>query len=718
MTYNFRSRIFCGVLFLLLLLITSCGQNSSTAPPSAVGGGNTSSGSTDHSAGIVLYVAPGGDDTHSGLFPVASSSPSGALATLDGARLAVRALRQQGKTGTITVEFRGGVYRLADTVQFTSEDSGLPGAPTIYRNYPEETVVLSGADQITQWTNGGGDRWTAKLPAGLNALQLFLGLGDSSRRFRPRIPQQGFLYVAATPGVTSSTGMYSGSDSFQYQPGQFDPSWKNLSNVSVVLRYWWTSARLPIKSIDDSTHTVTFTKSTSMRLSDGGYFAPQGPRYHIENVYEAMVPGQFYFDQPTSTLIYETKPGEDLTGVVGYIPRLQNLVILDGGSNDTKVHDIVFNGLGFQHTFYALPPDFAGDGFGAYEVPGAIRVRAANDITIRNCTFEHLGTSGIGLTYGATNVVVDHNLLFDLGGDGIRILEEVDPQAVAGVSTDFGHTITNNTIHDFGMRYHDAVGILVGGAYGNLIAHNEIYNGHYSGIAMGWSMGYDPTPSKDNIVTENLIHNIGKPTWISDLSGIYTSGMSPGTVISNNVVHDVFGRYGAYGLYADEGTSYVTFRDNVVYHTQSSGFILNYGKENRVSNNIFYSQSDAQLDRYKQEDHLSLTFTNNIVAYGSGRLQIGHWEDAGVASNQNLYYRYGGTPLFGEHELTFAQWQQLGKDVDSNVADPCFSDPDHGDFTLCPQSPATSVGFHPIDVTAVGPTTSTDQMQALPVVTH
>jgi len=48
----------------------------------------------------------------------------------------------------------------------------------------------------------------------------------------------------------------------------------------------------------------------------------------------------------------------------------------------------------------------------------------------------------------------------------------------------------------------------------------------------------------------------------------------------------------------------------------------------------------------------------------------------------------GGTAKVGEAALTMAQWQASGRDIHSQVADPLFADPEHGDFTLAANSPA------------------------------
>jgi len=52
--------------------------------------------------------------------------------------------------------------------------------------------------------------------------------------------------------------------------------------------------------------------------------------------------------------------------------------------------------------------------------------------------------------------------------------------------------------------------------------------------------------------------------------------------------------------------------------------------------------------------------------------------------------------------VSFAEWQRTGRDRDSLIADPQFRDPARGDFRLKKTSPATAIGFQPIDTDAVG----------------
>lgn len=54
-------------------------------------------------------------------------------------------------------------------------------------------------------------------------------------------------------------------------------------------------------------------------------------------------------------------------------------------------------------------------------------------------------------------------------------------------------------------------------------------------------------------------------------------------------------------------------------------------------------------------------------------------------------------------DCTLRSWQGRGQDVHSVVADPLFKDPDNGDFSLDPSSPALALGFKPIDTSTIGP---------------
>ncbi|NQT88745.1 right-handed parallel beta-helix repeat-containing protein, partial [bacterium] len=84
---------------------------------------------------VTLHVAPDGDDGWSGeLVQANEGRTDGPLASLGGARDAVRRLKAGGKAaGPIRVVFADGTYSLAEPVVFTPADSGTADAPITYQ---------------------------------------------------------------------------------------------------------------------------------------------------------------------------------------------------------------------------------------------------------------------------------------------------------------------------------------------------------------------------------------------------------------------------------------------------------------------------------------------------------------------------------------------------------------------------------------------------------
>jgi hypothetical protein len=232
-------------------------------------------------------------------------------------------------------------------------------------------------------------------------------------------------------------------------------------------------------------------------------------------------------------------------------------------------------------------------------MPAAVQVSAAERIVFDRVVFAHLGqialgignndeahASGIGL--GARSIEVTRSVFNDLAGGAIL---------AGGISPDAHHpsdvamanrniVIRNNRIQSVSQVYLDNSAILSTYVDSALILHNDISDAPYDGIDIGWGWGmndvggnagyhrapergsydhagnliYDmPTLHRRVMVAYNRIHGVKK--LFHDGGAIYNLSASPGTFIMENYIYDIPERI---ALYLDEGSRYITVRNNVV----------------------------------------------------------------------------------------------------------------------------------------------------------
>lgn len=650
-----------------------------------------------------FYVAPDGNDSWSGrLSKPNADATDGPFATLSRARNAIRQHKaSEGLSQPVTVYLRAGTYFLPETLVLTPEDSGTAEYPVTYSAFPGESPLISGGSPIEGWKKGSKGVWYANIPeAGEGKWKFQQLFVNGVRRFRPRLPEKNFFSIDQLPGVDATTPFYTPSNSFRFAPGDLRESWAYLDDVEVVVPHFWVSARLPIATVSESTREVTLQCYSRLRLTDNKTL--KGARYYVENVLEALdAPGEWYLEAARGRLHYIPEEGKDMAGIQVVAPRLETLIRFEGDTRTGKyVKHIRLRGLSFSHTEYRLPPGDAGDLQGSHGVPGAITAVGAQECRIEACRLVHLGGYGIDLGRGCSEVRIDTNAISDMGGGGIKIS---GGDAGSPLPDRTGRNfIVNNRIDGLGQIFHGATGILLMHTADNIVAFNEVDHLYYTGISVGWVWGYGPNVSKNNIIAYNHLHDIGRGL-LSDLGAIYLLGNSPGTVVYNNELHDVDAHgFGGWGIYLDEGCSNVVVENNIVYRTKDGSLHQHYGRDNIVRNNIFALSREAQLVRSKPETHISLIFERNIVYWKYGLLLGTDWADTNYRIDRNLYFRPGSVPIQFFY-WSFEDWQKRGNDLNSLIDNPLFRDPENGDFSLLPDSPAFKIGFEPIDVRLIGP---------------
>ncbi len=643
-------------------------------------------------ATMVVYIAPDGNDAWSGLAPSPSSTGAdGPLATMEGARDFIRRLKAEGRfVKPVRVLFRGGAYRLTAPVTFLPEDSGRPDAPIVYAAYPGEKALFCGGRVVSGWKREGA-LWSADVS---EMDGKFLSFWVNGKRCVPaRIPDEGYFFAEGI--VPGSEDPSKGSRrALRFRPGDIR-HWGNLDEVRVVVTNSWETSLHYIADICDADSIVTFTGSAWSPF--GTWTMPIA--YHVENTLEGLnQPGEWCVTD--GVMHYLPRPGEDMKRAEAVVPVAERLVVLQGDvSAGSFVEFVRFEGLRFAHTDYPVPPEGKSDPQAAFSVTAAIEAHGARYCTFQDCEVAHTTNHGIWLAEGCLYNRVQRSNLHDLGAGGIRIgvgSREEDPER----STSW-NDIDNNWIHGGGRVFPAGCGVWIGASSYNTVSHNEIFDMYYTGVSVGWSWGYGPSAAHHNIIEFNHIHRIGQ-SRLSDMGGIYTLGISPGTILRNNVIHDIWAMtYGGWGIYLDEGSTDILVENNVVYRTKSGGFHQHYGKENRIRNNVFAFASDAQIIRTREEEHWSFFFEKNVVLCDNGRFWGGNYSNGRFSFQDNLYWNYARkAEELGQNVLDSRR--EKGQDLRSAYRDPHMVDPQKSDFRFAKNAPELPTGFRSIDVRSAG----------------
>lgn len=663
--------------------------------------GASAHGAEPTAAAADFYVSPAGNDAWSGRLPAPNATGGdGPFATLARAQAAVRQAKENATTRRpYAVLIRGGTYELSEPVVFTQADSGSAEAPITYASYPGERPVFSGGRVIAGWRNDGGPVWTAKIPAveagEWSFNQLFV---NGQRRARARTPNEGYFRTAGPlPGITNPQAERENRVAkmgFLFREGELRP-WEDIDEAMLVVFHSWTASLHRIEALGEERRAVIFTAPSGWPI---GYWERE-QRYYVENYREALdAPGEWYLDRRTGNLYYWPLPGEDMGTAEVVAPVLRRLLEWRGAP-DRPVSHITLRGLSWQYADWFVAKAAPADGQAAVFLGAAVEMHGARNITLERCEIAHVGEYGLWLAEGSQENRVVQAHIHDLGAGGVKIGETSDPgRPAAAVER---NVVDNAWIHDGGHVFPAGVGVWIGRSSYNRVSHNEISDFLYTGVSVGWSWGYAPSSAHDNAIEFNHIHHLGDGV-LSDMGGIYTLGVSPGTVLRNNVIHDVHSySYGGWGLYTDEGSSGIVLENNVVYDTKTGGFHQHYGKENAVRNNIFAFSRLGQLIRTREEDHLSFTFERNIVLVDNGEVLGSNWNNGRYRLDSNLYWDLSG--IGAEFSgRAFAEWQATGQDSHSRLADPLFVDARRYDFRLRSESPALEIGFQPIDASQAG----------------
>lgn len=651
-----------------------------------------------------IIVAPYGDDSNDG-------SLENPLKTPEAAKEKAKSLSNTADS-TVTVWFREGTYLLNQTLEFTANDL----CNVIYRSYPDEEVVFSGAKEISgNWQEtqiNGTAAFVTDMPVE-NDDDYFRSLFKDGKRLpRSVYPKEGVFKVAdpksdeAVPTEHAPEFFTHSMVFYAYTNEILD--FENPGDVDIRLMHFWCDEIMPIHSVDTTTGRIETTKPSSMKIRVDDNFV-------YENVKEALLlPGEWYLDRREGKLYYIPEEGDTVENTVLWAGTTEQLITVNGAEN------ILFQGINFENTDW---DNVNGMGFAgkfdennplhknlkyesvhpqaAFETPAAIHISESSGINFTDCRFENISYTAVKFDKATKNCNVTSCMFNEIGANAVFIHGDfVVPATTQNIN------VTDCHISKYGRIYNNAIGILLTHAIDCSLTNNEIHDGWYTGISVGWNWGYTDNPTNNIKISNNLIYNIGNG-WLSDMGGIYTLGIQPDTVISGNVIYNVgcyggaYG-YGGWGVYLDEGSSGILVENNLVYDCSSETFHQHYGKDNIIRNNIFAFGGEGAFIITKNEEHNSLTLSNNILVVDNAAIYAFDTEKDWFVDESNLYWDYkNGGNVHSGYSMDFFERSNLvteklrGYYNSAVFADPLFKDAENRDFTLADNSPALEAGFRP-----------------------
>lgn len=552
-----------------------------------------------------IWISPKGSDFNDGT----RQSPKATLTS------ALRQAREWRRTednriqGGITIYMEGGTYAFHEPVFIRPEDSGTKESPTIIRSVGDEKVILSGGISIKGWKKQG-KVWVADVPAfngrPLDFRQLWVN-GKKAVRARD---VEDFEKMNRICSVDEKNEIL-------YVPAvSIRRLIDNKGNLKakyaeMVLHQMWCVANLRIRSVEvqGDSAAIRFHQPESRIQFEHPWPRPMvttnghNSAFYLTNARELQdVPGEWYHDIDARKVYYYPREGEKMQEAEVIVPAVETLVQVEG-TLDRPVCHIRFEKITFSYTTWMRPSEkghvplqagmYLTDGYridpkmqrnylnhpldnqGWLGRPAAaVRVVAARQIDFERCRFEHLGSTGLDYEEAVQGGVVCGCLFRDIAGNGLLVGSfspaahethlPYDPADRREVCTQ--QHINNCYFTEIGNEDWGCLAIAAGYVGDVNIEHNEISEVPYSGISLGWGWTQTVNCMRNNRVHANLIHHYAKHMY--DVAGIYTLGSQPKSYVTENCVHSIYKPGYVHDpnhwfyLYTDEGSSFITVRDN------------------------------------------------------------------------------------------------------------------------------------------------------------
>ncbi len=511
----------------------------------------------------------------------------------------------------------------------TVKTSGTAGNPITYSAYGSgDNPKIYGSEIITEWTRYSGNIYKATV--GKEVTQLFI---NGERASIARYPKSGYLSITS---VTHTTEFIS-SD----LPNQADGYYTGAFAV-IKSRLYTLSKNTVVNSVGQGL-TIDSSPSGDLNIGEGFFLYNK-----LDFLTEA---GEWCYDRKTGN-VYVWMPNNDSPD--SYEVRCS--LYKDGIKLDNNINYINISGLDFRH-----------------QSLNGVYMYSSKDIIVENNYIGQCSGVAIDSYYSGSRLIFRNNEISDVFERAIHINYGNDNLIEGNTINKIGRlaSLGSNSVSTFNP------GVAIASMFGNCsVQYNRISDCGYIGIYFNKGKCSIYRNFIDGVLME-----LNDGGAIYSFSADYTNGGIAGSIISENIILNVFGAtegtpglfHLAFGVYLDYLINDVTIEDNLV-GMSSGGINLNQGGRNIVSDNTFF---DCLVDINSAGQKEPNIVKNNIMYKTERR---GTLTALGKNTNQRFVFQSGNAdsnfddntyivPYTEDYVFVgykdFKSWQEGGDDVNS-----------------------------------------------------
>ena len=422
-----------------------------------------------------------------------------------------------------------------------------------------------------------------------------------------------------------------------------------------------------------------------------------GAEWYVENIFEELdAPGEWFYNETEQKLyLYPngTLPKEGIGTVLDHAVEVW-------GSMESPVIHVTITNITFAHTAttFLRPYEVPSGGDWSVYRGAAVFAEGVKEFTVMNCLFDAPGGNALFISRYAHDVAIHHNEIVWSGDSGIVIVGEAELIDGTNGNQPRAVTVVGNLVHENGVFGKQTSAYVQSLSCQNKISGNVFFNGPRAGINFNDGFG------GGNLVANNLVFNHVRETgdhgpfnsWDRQpyltTVGNGTASLTP--AYSNITRNFLINNYhSTWPIDHDDGSCY--YYDT--YNYMIYGGYKNYLGHTQVVQNNVYVYPDIAHDA-GAEAFLAFPYCASSDGASLGTRASGfdeHWtNNTCIIGNANIYEFSSCNPKdpkdlvpftaynsfyapnkmvyikCGSVNFTLPEYQKMGYDVGSTVADP------------------------------------------------